>query len=246
MSDQQLPPWWKRFWSVIGDVGRLRTLWWIAAASGSATWVVSALPGGWHQPQYWLVAIFTFSSTLATLGAATWGFGLVGRSIDRWRHPATLELVACGGDTVYLELRHTGVATRYTAEARIVELLGESANPSPTLYLCELRMKDGRSASEVLLSNGDWAHIPIATIDTNNFDKAWLAIVRGGRAANVSLDGHGPGAVVEVSIKSEKRVETHRVAAVYGGRNGPQFIGILDPPPDAVAAKTLIRHLTGR
>lgn len=59
MSNQ--PSLLRRLWNSIGFIGDLQTLWGLLVVFGGASWVMSTLPGGWHPPQYWLVAGTAFS-----------------------------------------------------------------------------------------------------------------------------------------------------------------------------------------
>jgi hypothetical protein len=47
--------WFKKALGWIENFGTLKTLFTTAAALAVSSGVVSILPGGWHQPQYWAV-----------------------------------------------------------------------------------------------------------------------------------------------------------------------------------------------
>jgi hypothetical protein len=218
MTDQKEPSVWKRLWDFIGDIGKIRTILALTGASGAVTAVTSRLPGGWHLPQYWAVAAFTFFGTGLVFLVIYAVVDAGKKRFVRWRNPPTLAVNVCGGCAAKIELRHTGVPATYSAEARIKAVMDDAVNPSPTTFQCLIVGKDGRSYRQVLLADKDFAHIELARIETNEFSgNSRLVIVRPGSTPNIGLPR--PSALLAVEIRADDGREV-QLDVVVGSENG--------------------------
>ncbi len=209
----QSSPWWKRLWDGLGHYGKLKTLWQLALSLYFTSTTVSVLPGGWHPPQYWAIAGFAFFGAWAVAATVTVGFQKLLSMISQWKNPPNLVVDAHGGDKGFVELKHTGAAATYWADGRIFETNDGSPNPAPALFQGQLIWKGHNASPNLLLRDGEWALVVIATIETDGFSRSWMVIRRGKYGHNTIVPDKG--AIVELRIRSDAGYdETHRIRVV--------------------------------
>ena len=93
MADEKNPSTGDRIKKFLSDVTLFWRLGQMAGALGISTYVTSILPGGWHQPQYWLAAAFAFIGSWFVLAVMT----LLAQAAGRKLRPSLIRFEPHGG-----------------------------------------------------------------------------------------------------------------------------------------------------
>ncbi len=166
-----------------------------------------AFNGGNWLGEYWLaISTVSFGSLASALSLAklvTWGIV----RLRRYRHPHSLQLIACSGRSAAVEIRHHGEPAIWEARLRILRTADNYPNPDPMLRQCLLR-KDGKSFLSLLLNEGESASIILASIGYPEFpgvgSGTWVAIQNAEHATGIRVDTE---VVVQVNITANPPIK---------------------------------------
>lgn len=146
------------------------------------------------------LAIFCGTMFIAATGTKTavWAWP----KVKRWKSPPSLVVVAQGGNSATVELRHHGDPTTWEVRRRILDTRG-TLSPDPVLRQCMLD-HDGRLSRSVTLKDGECCHAVIARIETSEWSPSWVTV------QDVDYDGvrvPDRGVVIEVEIKGTPSIK---------------------------------------
>ncbi len=179
------------------------------------------MPGGWHEPQYWLNAAAWFSGTWLCAAIVArgiqWGSPRVRNLVD----PAKLYMTAEAGEReAYVTIKCMSGQSTVRVDGRIVKTLDRSVNPAPHLFVCNIELRGNIARASVEIRKTEWAQIKLArmidsrsddhlVIDRGSEDAAWLP--NAGALVEFRLYGTGLEIVKQykVSIRERNRRNTY-------------------------------------
>lgn len=200
VAAEPLPSWPERIWGFVSTASNLVFLWQVAVAMATASTVVSTLPGGWHPPQYWLVAGSVFFVTWAIAATITSGFRAAVPRIRRWMHPSSVTMTPDSGKKASITILHSGEPTRITVEGRIVSMLNGSENPAPQRFDGYLLKGTGHHRALTLAAD-EWVQVVLAEVKMNEFHgNTWLSVERG---VSTGINAPDAGVLMDITVRGK-------------------------------------------